>query len=158
VGALQVLGEDAGVGLAPARAGADAHSPEFGRVPRRPYHVRVSFGFTPFGQGGETSIDLTRQYSDDRHHPPSAAALAARSQHGRGHLLVSEGLVSFNSAKRDEVVHVGDILPVTHSLLASQLVLETAKGPLEVSVSRRHRRRLIEMLRSAQVHVTSPSG
>jgi hypothetical protein len=124
----------------------------------RPYHFFVSFGFIPSGQAAETSLDLARDHGDDRHHPPSAVALAARSRHARGHLVVSDGLVSFNSPNGDAVVHVGDTLPVTHSVWASQLVLETSTGPLEVSVSRRHRRRLIEMLHSAGVHVTSRSG
>jgi hypothetical protein len=115
----------------------------------------MSSGFVPPGPAGGAGLDLPGQPGHD---VPSAAALAARSQLGRGYLLVSEGLLSFHSRDGDDVVHVGDALPVTHSMWASRLVLATSTGPLEVSVSRRHRRRLIEMLSSARVHGTTASG
>jgi hypothetical protein len=121
----------------------------------------MSFGFIPSGQAGERVVDVDRQYRQDelhRRHPPSATVFAARSERGRGRLLVSEELVSFHPRRGDDAIHTGDVVQVTHSLWASRLALETPNGPLDVSVPRWRRGRLIEVLRAAGVHVTSQPG
>src|ERR1700761_5366101 len=116
----------------------------------------MSFGFLPPSAAGELAAqaDAEERQRPRLHRPEGLIVLAARSGHGRGHLLISDGMVSFHPRRGPEVVNVSRNVQVLDSRLVAQLLLDNGADGVTVSVPRWHRRRLTQALRGAGLTVT----
>ncbi len=109
------------------------------------------FNFIPASQAAEAAAqaDAEERQRPRGHRPDGLTVFAARSPQGRGHLLISDAMVSLHPRRGVELVHTDRNVKLTQRGLRTRLLLADGARPVTVSMPRWQGGWLTRSLRAA---------